>query len=368
MALVTGMAWATPLGDSLDSVWELMLSGKTGIAPVPHQARLRNNLAAQMRDPDPAMPPADRLHQLACRTVRAALKSAGREPTDPGTLLILGTSLGTYLEGRPDDSLYAWAQSVGRELGFASPPIAVSTACSSGSDVILLGLELIRMGQAQCCVCGGADVLTWSKRAGHSALGTMSPTHLRAFDVQHDGTLLGEGAGFLVLEADTHGENKKSLAILRGAGSANDATGMTAADTSGLAARYAIERSLADAKIPAGAIGLINAHGSGTPMNDMTEKNALGAIFSAKPQPLVFATKGNFGHSLGATGTLEAISLILAMRTGRVPPIAGLENPDPEFPLPLAHPGAVSHKAQYGLSLTLGFGGFDTSLIFEVLQ
>jgi 3-oxoacyl-[acyl-carrier-protein] synthase II len=103
-------------------------------------------------------------------------------------------------------------------------------------------------------------------------------------------------------------------------------------------------------------------------MNDLTEKNALGAVFTTKPAPLVFATKGNFGHSLGATGALEAISLILAMRTGRVPPIAGLENPDPEFPLPLAHPAAVSHRAQFGLSLTLGFGGFDTSLVFEVAQ
>jgi 3-oxoacyl-[acyl-carrier-protein] synthase II len=368
MALVTGMAWATPLGDSLDSVWDLMLSGKTGIAPVPHQARLRNNLAAQMRDPDPALPPAERLHQLACRTAKAALQSANRRPGDADILLILGTSLGTYLENRPDDSLYAWAQSVGRDLNLASPPIAVSTACSSGSDAILLGLELIRMGQARCCVCGGADVLTWSKRAGHSALGTMSPSHLRAFDVQHEGTLLGEGAGFLVLEADVPGENKKSLAILRGAGSANDATGMTAADVTGLAARYAIERSLADAELSAAAIGLINAHGSGTQMNDTTEKNALGAVFTAKPQPLVFATKGNFGHSLGATGALEAIALIMAMRTGRIPPIAGLENPDPEFPLPLAHPAAVSHRAQFGLSLTLGFGGFDTSLVFEVAQ
>jgi 3-oxoacyl-[acyl-carrier-protein] synthase II len=363
--IVTGMAWTTPLGDSLEDVWELLLAGKTGLVPVPHQARLRNSLAAPVADPDPALPPRQRLHQLACGVAKRALETAGRRRDASDVRLVIGTSLGTYLESPPEDSLYAWAEAVGRALELASPPIAVSTACSSGSDAILLGAELIRTGQARCCVCGGADVLTWSKRAGHSALGTMTPTTLRAFDVRHDGTLLGEGAGFLVLQAQS--DDVKPLAILRGAGSANDATGMTAADTTGRSARYAIERSLDDANLSPEVIGLVNAHGSGTPMNDTTEKNALGALFAAKPQPLVFATKGNFGHSLGATGALEAIALILAMRSGVVPPIAALENPDPEFPLPLAK-SAMPHKAQFGLSLTLGFGGFDTSLVFEAVQ
>ncbi len=188
---------------------------------------------------------------------------------------------------------------------------------------------------------------------------------LRAFDRRHDGTLLGEGAGFVVLEADP----AKPLAVLRGCGSANDGTGMTAADTSGKCARFAIERSLTDAGLSAGEVRLINAHGSGTQMNDLTEKNALGEVFAAgQGRPLVFATKGNFGHSLGATGALEAIALVLAMRSGRVPPIFGLEDADPEFALPLARGAAVEHSARIGLSLTLGFGGYDTSLVFEVVQ
>jgi 3-oxoacyl-[acyl-carrier-protein] synthase II len=294
------------------------------------------------------------------------MASATLNSPDSGTFLVLGTSLGTYLENDPNESLYAWAKEVGNDLGMATPPIAVSTACSSGSDAILLGAEMIRMGNANCCICGGADVLTWSKRVGHSTLGTMSPTMLRAFDQRHDGTLLGEGAGFVVLEADNG--SKKPLAKLAGAGSANDATAMTAADVTGLSARYAIERSLADAKLPASAIGLINAHGSGTPMNDMTERNAIQMVFRHEPKPLIFATKGNFGHSLGATGALEAIALILAMRTRKVPPIVGLEQPDPEFYFPLAYPSAKDHTAEFGLSLTLGFGGFDTSLIFQVQQ
>ncbi len=304
---------------------------------------------------------------MASETIRRALLSAGRAPEDPDVQLVLGTSLGAFLD---DDesrhSLSGWAHAVARELGCAKPPIVVSTACSAGSDAIMVGAELIRAGIANCCVCGGADVLTNSKRLAHSALSTMSPTQLRAFDIRHDGTLLGEGAGFLVLEAEP--SERESLAVFSGGGSANDATGMTVADMTGLSAKYAMERSLADAGMTPSMIGLINAHGSGTQMSDTTECRAFGNLFSAESRPLVFATKGNFGHTLGATGAIEAIALILALRTGQAPPIPGLAQPLREFPLPLASQTAVSHQARAGLSLTLGFGGFDTSLVFEAIS
>jgi 3-oxoacyl-[acyl-carrier-protein] synthase II len=366
VAAVTGMAWATALGDDLDAVWQRLLAGETGMRPVSHSGRLRNSLAAPVPSPALDRPPHERLLQLACDTVERALRAAGRDARDPDVLLILGTSLAAYLEdGAPSAPLHAWADEVGDALGAARPPLAVSTACSAGSDAILVGGEMIRAGAARCCVCGGVDVLTWSKRVAHSALGTMSPTSLRAFDLRHDGTLLGEGAGFVVLEAPDTG--RRPIALLRGAGSANDATGMTAPDAGGLGARSAIERSLADAGLEPGEIGLINAHGSGTPMNDATERNAFG-VFAGERRPLVFATKGNFGHSLGATGAVEAIALLQALRTRSVPPIVGLDQPDPDFPLPLAYPDAVHCDSRYGLSVTLGFGGFDTSLVFEAVR
>jgi 3-oxoacyl-[acyl-carrier-protein] synthase II len=301
---------------------------------------------------------------MACQTVRRALTSAGREPGDPSVRFVLGTSLGAYLEDQASrQSLSGWAREVARDVGSSQPPVVVSTACSSGTDAILVAAELIRSGAAQCCVCGGADVLTTTKRLAHSALSTMSPTRLRAFDVRHDGTLLGEGAAFLVLEPETNG--RRPLAILRGAGSANDATGMTMADITGRSAGYAMKRSLADADLTPAAIELINAHGSGTPMNDTTECNAFRDVFDGPTRPLVFATKGNFGHTFGATGAMEAIALLLALRSGQVPPVAELETPLADFPLPLAISNPVSSDARVGLSLTLGFGGFDSSLIFE---
>jgi 3-oxoacyl-[acyl-carrier-protein] synthase II len=362
---VTGMSWITALGDDLDGVWQALLAGQTGFKPVAHPGKLRNNLAAAAMDQE--IPPAERLTQLTCRALTKALAAAGRKASDPDVQLVLGTSLAAFLDDAPSrQSLSGWARAVAKEIGAANPPVVLSTACSAGSDAIVAGAELLRAGQTKCCVCGGADVLSWAKRIAHSTLGTMSPTVLRAFDLRHDGTLLGEGAGFLVLETSPNG--RKPLAKLLGTGSANDATGMTVADTTGLSAKYAMTRSLADAGLTSDAIGLINAHGSGTPMNDLTEKSAFQLLFSGSHKPIVFGTKGNFGHSLGATGTIEAIALILALQKGQVPPVYGLEQPDPEFPLPLPRQSAISWDARIGLSLTLGFGGFDTSLIFEVTR
>jgi 3-oxoacyl-[acyl-carrier-protein] synthase II len=359
---VTGMAWLTALGDDLQSVWKSLLAGQSGLKIVPFQGRLRNQMAAPAMEA--TLPPPDRLVQMATQTIRRALQSAGREPNDPDVQLVLGTSLGAYLDDPASRrSLSGWAVEVARDLGSSVAPIVVSTACSSGSDAILVAAELIRAGKANCCVCGGGDVLTDGKRLAHTALTTMSPTQLRPFDVRHDGTLLGEGAGFLVLEPEQAG--RAPLAILRGTGSANDATGMTVADTTGLSAAYAIERSLTDADLLQGEIGLINAHGSGTVMNDTTESHAFSRVFSGPSCPIVFATKGNFGHTLGATGAIEAIAVVLSLRSGEVPPIGGLEQPLPDFPLPLPVLRPASCNAQFGLSLTLGFGGFDTSLIFE---
>jgi 3-oxoacyl-[acyl-carrier-protein] synthase II len=383
MIAVTGLAWTTPLGDDLTAVWRRLCAGETGLLPVPHAARLKNDLAAAA----PSVPfegtTAERMTAMGLPALRRALDQAGCDPRDADVQLVLGTSLGAFLEGEPGSApLPAWADALAAEVGAARLPVSLSTACSSGADAVLVGAELLRAGVARQVVCGGVDVLTLSKRLAHSALGSMSPTMLRAFDARHDGTLLGEGAGFLVLEERdgasekpvTSGETAKPpargpLAWLRGVGSANDAAGMTTPDAEGLGARLALTRSLADAGLGPEAIGVINAHGSGTPLNDATEAKAFDAVFGAvSPLPIVFATKGNFGHSLGATGLLEAITVILALRSGEVPPVVGLEQRYPEMRFPVPQGASLRHDARFGLSVTLGFGGFDTSLIFEAAR
>jgi 3-oxoacyl-[acyl-carrier-protein] synthase II len=362
---VTGMAWMTALGDDLEAVWRSLRAGETGMRVVPSAGRLRNLNAAVVPSVPLDLPPGERLFRMSLETANRAIARVHCDRADPQVRLVLGTSFGSCLEDLPParSSAYAWAERLARELGIATEPILVSTACSAGSDAILLGAEMLRAGVARCCVCGGADVLTAAKRLAHSALGTLSPTTLRAFDVRHDGTVLGEGAAFMVLESAEAG--RTPLALFRGGGGASDAVSMTAPDTSGAAIRRAMERSLVDAGSEPADIGVINAHASGTPLNDLAEREALNGLFFGSRPPLVFGTKGNFGHSLGATGAIEAIALVLALRRREVPPVVGLEQPDPEFLLPLVRGSVMKCERNIGLSLTLGFGGFDTSLVLE---
>jgi 3-oxoacyl-[acyl-carrier-protein] synthase II len=357
------MGWTTPLGDDLDRVWRRLLAGETGMIPVPSPVPLRNNLAAVVPDVPLDRPAAARMSALAVPAARRALDHAGRKSAG-GVRLVLGTSYGSYLDDDPPEATaHAWADRLADEMGFGEPPVLVASACSAGSDAILIGAELVRSGAARCCLCGGVDVVTLSKRMAHSALGSMSPTMLRAFDIRHDGTLLGDGAAFMVLEPTDAGAS--ALAFVTGTGSSSDAAGMTSPDATGGAVRLAVERALSDAGIGAGDVGLVKAHGSGTPLNDSTEREALRGVFEGGHRPTVFSTKGNLGHSLGATGAIEAVAVIMALQTGKVPPIAGLENPDPEFGLPLPRGQPADTDARFALCITLGFGGFDTCLVLE---
>jgi 3-oxoacyl-[acyl-carrier-protein] synthase II len=364
--VVSGMAWHTALGDALSGVWQRLLDGETGIAPTDSCHKLRNLSAAAVRgDDSDRLSARERLDSLTRRTVAAALADARLDLPHQAqrTLLVIGTSFGARL----DDALAAtepldrWVQDVADDFGLTS--VALSTACSSGSDAVLLGAELIRAGVADCCICGGADVLADSKRLAHTALGTMSATTLRSFDHRHDGTILGEGFAFLVLER-RGGRALRPYAVLRGGGSANDAAGLTAPDKEGNGIRLAVERSLLNSNLRLDDMGVVNAHASGTQTNDRIESAAYMKLFAAS-RPTIFATKGAFGHSLGATGALEAIALILALEHRVVPPIVGLETPMPGFTLPLPTKRSSRINAKFGLSVTIGFGGFNTSLVFE---
>jgi 3-oxoacyl-[acyl-carrier-protein] synthase II len=363
------MAWSTALGSGLEEVWAALHAGASGIRPTPCHFPLRSELGAAVPGLD-GLHPQERQLALTRDTLAAALDDAGLEPSTPGITSVLGTSYGAHLDWDPDDGalsagLGAWADASATGLGMAEPPLSVTTACSSGSDSLLLGAELIRSGTAQICVCGGADILTTAKRLGHSALGTLSPTGLTAFDTARDGTVLGEGAGFLVLESPSSARRRgaRLRGFLTGAGSANDGTSPTAPDPGGRAVVAAVERALRDADASAGDVAVINAHGSGTPVNDDVEATALRTVFAGAGSPTVFATKGAFGHSMGATGALEAIATLLALRDRTVPPVAGLRTVLDGFPLPLARESASTGPG-IGLSLTLGFGGFDTCLAF----
>ncbi|GAA3273682.1 beta-ketoacyl-[acyl-carrier-protein] synthase family protein [Dactylosporangium vinaceum] len=366
--LVTGMAWTTPLGSTLDGVWGALLAGAHGLRELPSPHPLRTTLAATVESVPADLSPSERQLQLAVGTLAEAFDSAGLDPRGRGCRVVLGTSYGPYLD-EPAAALDDWARAAANEVGHPHRPVCVSTACSAGADSILVAAELIRSGVTDVCLAGGVDIVTAAKRLGHSALGTMSEDRLRAFDERHDGMVPGEGAAFLVLEsaASARRRGATALAVLRGAGSANDAAGLTAPDPSGDSVVLAIERSLSGRS--AGDVAIVSAHATGTPLNDAVESVSLRRVFANQGdkgyRPLVFATKGALGHSLGATGAIEAITVILALRDGKVPPVYGLDAPMPDFPLPVAIGGPVAFDGRLGASVTLGFGGFHTCLLFE---
>jgi 3-oxoacyl-[acyl-carrier-protein] synthase II len=358
---VTGMAWTTALGAGLDEVWARLLDGATGLSEMESSFELRNRLAAQVPDPPAEWSPTRRQVALTAATLRRAVAHAGA-PAD--ALPVIGTSYGPHLD-EPGDDLRRWAAEATAAAGLTRPPLSVTSACSSGSDAIAVAARLIREGAAEVCVCGGVDVLTPAKRLAHTALGTMSPTLLRSFDRRHNGTLLGEGAGFCVLERLDRAKSRGAAvhAVMRGSGSSNDAATMTSPDLSGDGVLLAVRRALSDAGATADDVAVVNAHGSATPVNDHVETVVLSRMFTGR-RPIAFATKGAFGHTLGATGALEAIAVILALREGKVPPVYGLSEPAEDFPLPLPV-GAPSEIGEgLGISVTLAFGGFNTCLVF----
>jgi 3-oxoacyl-[acyl-carrier-protein] synthase II len=365
---VSAMAWATPLGNDLDGAWQQLLAGRTGLRDHRGEFELRNHAAGCLPGADLSRPVASRQHELAVDLLGRACLGADLSVSDGRIRVVLGTSYGSDLD-EPTASLADWAVAATAAAGATHPPVSLSTACSAGSDAILIGAELVRSGAAAICVAGGVDVLSNAKRLGHSALGTLSPTELRAFDVRHDGMLPGEGGALLVLEsaASLRARGGQALAVLCGGGAANDACALTAPDESGHSVVLAVNRALRAADLDAGDIDLLSAHGTGTVLNDGAECRSLATLFP-EDGPMLFATKGALGHSLGAVGAIEAVCTILALRTGRLPPVAGLRHPLPALTLPVALPGArgVGGVGGVGASVTIGFGGFNTCLIFAV--
>lgn len=368
---ITGTGWTTALGDDVDAVWQQLMSGRSGVRSLPRDGgpSAPAPAAAFLPDGGPSGPPSERQVSLAVTTASAALRAAGCPAADVGTL-VLGSSLGPHLDDAADISPHTLTATVAERLG-VTRSASVSTACSSGADAVLAGAALISGGEAERCLCGGIDLLTEGKLLGHRALGTLSASGaVRPFGTDRDGTVFGEGAGFLLLEsrAAARARGARILGEVRGWGASNDGTGPTAPDESGAGAVLAVRRALARAGADARDIAVINAHGTGTRANDTAEAACYRSVFGPGSDAVVFATKPAFGHTLGATGALEVIALLLALRHRAAPPLPALPTTRtvmPELTLPLAAERARDITGSLGISLTLGFGGFNTCLLLE---
>jgi 3-oxoacyl-[acyl-carrier-protein] synthase II len=267
------------------------------------------------------------------------------------------------------------AGSVARMLGVAGPVITVSSACASGTQALGLALDALRAGEVDVAIAGGADSLCRLTYSGFNALRVVDPEACRPFRRGRAGMSLGEGAGILIVErldrlarrAETAGSRAgTALATLRGVGNSCDAHHMTAPRADGLGASLATERALADAGAAPEEVAFLNAHGTGTPLNDASEWRGFDRVFGPRAGSIpLTATKASVGHLLGSSGALEGVATVLCLTTGQVHPTPGSHDVDPETPaslvldrpLTLARPGLA-------VSTSFGFGGANAAAAF----
>ena len=381
---VTGLGTVNALAANLPGTWAALLAGRSGIAPF-----LPGRTAAAACAFDGAgidarrLGQLDRGAQLALAAAREAWAASNPPPGDPARrAAVLGAIVGLdtldqgykrlYGEGNP--RLHpltvprvmpsGGASAVAAEFGLRGPSFAVASACASAAHAIAQAVLLIRAGLVDLVVTGGADApLTPGNLRAWEALRVLSPDVCRPFSADRLGLVVGEAAGILILEEWESAEARGApiLAELAGIGMTGDAGDLTAPDPEGAAA--AMRAALGDAGVRPGEVGYVNAHGTGTRLNDCAEAAALNTVFAGQPPP-TSSSKGALGHTLSAAGGIEAVITVTALREGMLPPTTGFERADPDCrldPVPEARPAAI--KA--ALSNSFAFGGLNCCLLFR---
>jgi 3-oxoacyl-[acyl-carrier-protein] synthase II len=257
---------------------------------------------------------------------------------------------------------------VARDLGVGGPVQTISAACASGAIAIGEALHAVRRGEVDVAIAGGSDALCRLTYAGFNALRAVDERPCRPFRGDRAGLSLGEGSAVLVLESRERAEARgaRPLAVASGEAATCDAHHMTSPQPDGAGAAAAIRGALADARVDPDAIDFVNAHGTGTPLNDAAECAALVAVFGDRTAELpVTSTKSLVGHLLGSAGALEAVATILCLLHGEVHPMPEDGRSDHDLPLRLVlgRPLRLT-RARHALSTSLGFGGANAALVF----
>jgi len=364
-AQITGWGVASALGVGRDHFRTALLRGEIGIAPIhrfdtsaftTHLGAMVAGYESDDRDPSALC------HEFGSLALRDALAHARLDPESLRSLRV-ALSLGASLFG--DDNTERLARNLANELSIQGPAITVSTACTSSTQAIGFGADLIREGFADVVLAGGIDTLTPALFAGFHALGVLSEGPCTPFSVQM-GTTLGEGAGFLVLERRGL-RDTVTRALLRGYGLSGDAYHATSPEPRGRGVAAAIQSALDDADVTASEIGYLNAHGTGTSANDTAEWCAIQSVFGSElgcALPLS-SSKGHLGHAQSAAGVLEVITTLECMAAGLAPTTAGFDGPrrgGPPRPVSTKKPEPLAYEL--ALSSNSAFGGNNCALVF----
>jgi 3-oxoacyl-[acyl-carrier-protein] synthase II len=394
---VTGLGLVTPIGAGRAEVWEGLLAGRSGFAPVESfdTHAFSVHLGAEVRGFDPLpwvrrLDPAalGRASLLAIAAARQALEDAGLDPdavAPERAGIVMGTTSGEpreverfddrFLAGELDRvgpefiSLYPChmiATHVARELGFAGPNTMIPTACAAGNYAIAHAVDVLRAGRADVMLAGGADAFSRITYTGFARLGAIAPERCQPFDKNRKGMIPGEGAALLVLEPLERARSRgaRVYAELAGYGLSCDAHHMTAAHPEGDGAARAMERALADAGAAPEEVSYISAHGTGTPTNDRLETLAVKRVFGAAARRTPMSSiKSMIGHTMGAASAIEAAVCALAVAEDRIPPTMNLD--EPEEDLDFVPNAARDHRVLLAMNNAYAFGGNNASVILR---
>ncbi len=404
--VVTGMGAVSPLGNDLPSTWAGVIEGRSGVGPITKfdTTDYRTTIAAEVKGFDPIehftvkeVRRLDPFAQFALVAAREALQGAQLDFSNGlarRTAVIIGSGIGgistvakqtIVLHERGPRRVSPFlipmilpetaASMIAIEFGLKGPNMAVTSACASGANAIGEAYEMIRRGVADVAVCGGTEAgVIPIALTGFSALRAIStrnddPEHAsRPFDRDRDGFIVGEGAGVLVLEDREHALQRGAPihAELVGYASNDDAFHITAPVENGAEAAECMRQAMASAGLVPEQIDYINAHGTSTTLNDVTETRAIKSAFGKLAYRIpISPTKSMTGHLLGASGALEAILSIKAVQTNIIPPTMNHENPDPECDLDYVPLKARKAEINTVMSNSFGFGGHNACLIFR---
>lgn len=413
--VVTGTGAVSPLGASVPVAWARLMDGQSGIRPLPDAiakdlpVRIAGLVPDKTHDPEGGFDPdrfmdpkdqkrADRFIHFAMAAAQEALSQAHWSPSvetqKQRTATIIASGVGGFpaitetirtVDTRgmrrlspftvPSFLVNLAAGQVSIRHGFRGPIGAPVTACAAALQAIGDAARLIRAGEADIALCGGAEAcITTASLGGFAAARAMSTRWndkpamaSRPFDASRDGFVMGEGAALLVIESLEHAlaRGAEPLAELVGYGTTADAYHLTSGPEDGEGARRAMELALLQAGLSPSEIGHLNAHATSTPVGDLGKLPAIRALFGTDSPPAVSATKSATSHLLGAAGGLAAIFTILALRAQLAPPTLNLEQRDPAADgLWLVGPKPERIATRYGLANGFGFGGVNASAIF----
>ena len=405
--VVTGMGAVTPVGNDVATMWDSLLAGRSGAAPITHfdATTFEVRFACEVKNFDPLKfmdrkeaKRADQFTQYAVAAAKQAMTNAGfgdGNGYDPfNTGVIIGSGIGGLKIFEEQHDVYRQrgpskispffipmfigdiaAGIVSMQFGAKGPNYATVSACATSAHAIGDAFRTIQYGDADVMITGGAEAtVTPMAIGGFSNMKALSErndspeTASRPFDLTRDGFVMGEGAAVLILEELEHARKRgaKIYSEIVGYGATGDAYHLTAPAPNGEGAQRAMKRALNDARLGPQDIQYINAHGTSTPANDLNETAAIKAVFGEHASKVsVSSTKSATGHMLGAAGAVEAVIGTLAINSGIIPPTINYSTPDPDCDLDYTPNKPVEREVNAIISNSFGFGGHNTTLALK---